>query len=110
MGKVPQYEELPNLPTQDPNDNMVVAPFAADIDTTNAGSVIYTRFPIIDKAQLNSVNSFIHSQTNAYGFSGDRLLVAEWNRVSKKQLLVRDTLVHIIIIIPIALCFCAGNY
>ena len=79
MGLVPQQDALPNIPV--PNAARIVAPFAADIDTTYTGSVRFSSFVTI--AQLNRINSFIHSQTDDEDFSGSILFVAEWNQVPK---------------------------
>ena len=66
-----------------PSSNLLVAPFAADIDTTRRGSVKYTQFTTSD-SQMNTVSSFIRSETGN-SFYGTRMMVAEWNGVPKYQ-------------------------
>ena len=60
----------------------VVAPFAADIDTTRTGSVKYTQLTTSDSSQMIRVSSFIQSETGN-SFYGTRMMVAEWNGVPK---------------------------
>ena len=62
-----------------PSTNLLVAPYFADIDTTNRGSVKYTQFTTSD-SQMNTVSSFIRSETGD-SFYGTRMMVAEWNGV-----------------------------
>ena len=78
MGETPQYSSLDNFPG--PSSYSVVAPFAADIDTTSTGSVKYTEFTTSDYTQMDTVNSFIRSETGNT-FNGTRMMVAEWNGV-----------------------------
>ena len=61
------------------SSNLLVAPFAADIDITSRGSVKYTQFTTSD-SQMNTVSSFIRSETGN-SFYGTRMMVAEWNGV-----------------------------
>ena len=60
----------------------VVAPFAADIDTSRTGSVKYTQFTTSDSSQMSRVSSFIRSETDN-SFYGTRMMVAEWRGVPK---------------------------
>ena len=82
MGETPRYLSLVNFPGF--SSYSVVAPFAADIDTTSRGSVKYTQFTTSDYTQMNTVSSFIRSQTGN-SFYGTRMMVAEWNGVPKYQ-------------------------
>ena len=82
MGETPQYSSLENFPGS--SSYSVVAPFAADIDTTSRGSVKYTEFTTSDFTQMDSVSSFIESETGD-DFYGTRMMVAEWNDVPKYQ-------------------------
>ena len=45
-------------------------------------SVKYTNFTTSDSSQMNTVSSFIRSETGN-SFSGTRMMVAEWNGVPK---------------------------
>ena len=81
MGETPRYSSLVNFPGS--SLYSVVAPFAADIDTTSRGSVKYAQFTTSD-SQMSTVNSFIRSQTGD-SFNGTRMMVAEWNGVPKYQ-------------------------
>ena len=82
MGETPQYSSLDNFPGS--SSYSVVAPFAADIDTTRTGSVIYTQFTTSDSSQMFRVSSFIRSQTGN-SFYGTRMMVAEWNGVPEYE-------------------------
>ena len=79
MGETPQYSSLNDIPG--PSSYSVVAPFAADIDTSRTGSVIYTQFTS-DSSQINRVSSFIRSKTGD-SFYGIRMMVAQWTGVPK---------------------------
>ena len=81
MGKTPKYPSLINFPGR--FSYSVVAPFAADIDTTSTGSVKYTQFTTSDP-QMSRVSSFIRSKTGN-SFNGTRMMVAEWNGVPKYE-------------------------
>ena len=81
MGETPQYLSLDNFPGS--SSYSVVAPFAADIDTTSTGSVKYTQFTTSD-SQMNTVSSFIRSKTDD-SFYGTRMMVAEWNGVPEYE-------------------------
>ena len=70
---------MENIPG--PDGYSVIAPFAADIDTTSTGSVKYTQFTTSDSSQMDRVSSFIQSQTNGDYFSGTKMMVAEWESV-----------------------------
>ena len=78
MGVTPPYS-LNDIPG--PSSYSVVAPFAADIDTTRTGSVKYTQFTTFD-SQMNTVSTFIRSETGN-SFYGTRMMVAEWNGVPR---------------------------
>ena len=78
MGETPQYSSLDNFSGS--SSYSVVAPFAADIDTTRRGSVKYTQFTTSDYTQMSTVSSFIRSETGD-SFYGTRMMVAEWNGV-----------------------------
>ena len=82
MGIAPQYSTPGDIPGS--SSYSVVAPFAADIDTSRTGSVKYTQFTTSDYTQMSRVSSFIQSQTGN-SFSGTRMMVAEWNGVPKYQ-------------------------
>ena len=77
MGEAPQYSSLDNFPGS--SSYSVVAPFAANIDTSRAGSVKYTQFTTSD-SQMSTVSSFIRSETGD-SFYGTRMMVAEWDGV-----------------------------
>ena len=78
MGETPQYSTLDNFPGS--SSYSVVAPFAADIDTTSRGSVKYTQFTTSNFTQMDNVSSFIQSETGD-NFNGTRMMVAEWSSV-----------------------------
>ena len=65
-----------------PGTSYVVVPYGADIDTTIAGTVKYTEFTSTDYTQMNSISSFIQSQTSQ-SFLGIRMMIAEWNGVAQ---------------------------
>ena len=79
MGGNLPYDTLPNFSL--PNSDSIVAPFAADIDTTQAGSVKYTNFTSSHSQDLDTVTSFINSQANSFDFSGSDMRVVEWEAV-----------------------------
>ena len=62
----------------------VVAPYAADINTEDAGTVRYTDFDtyLSTGLSMTNVNEFIGDQTGD-SFFGTKMMVAEWNSVSK---------------------------
>lgn len=78
----PKYETLPNFPLPD-SDMMIVAPFAAHIDTTR-GRVSCTSFLESYRydSQLDDVSDFIESNYDD-SFTGGRMMVAEWYNVPK---------------------------
>ena len=80
MGIAPQYSTPGDIPGS--SSYSVVAPFGADIDTSSRGSVKYTQFTTSDYTQMNTVSTFIQSQTGN-SFYGTRMMVAEWNGVPK---------------------------
>ena len=84
MGEVPLYSSLNDINIPGSSSYSFVAPFAADIDTTRTGSVKYTQFITSDSSQMNTVSSFIRSQTDD-SFYGTRMMVAEWNGVPQYQ-------------------------
>ena len=63
-----------------PGTSSVIAPYAADIDPTEAGTVRYTQFTTDDYSQMSTVSSFIQARTDEY-FYGTTMMVAEWNGV-----------------------------
>ena len=65
-----------------PGTSSIVAPYAADIDPTKAGTVRYTQFTTDDYSQMSTVSSFIQAQTNKY-FYGSTMMVAEWKGVAE---------------------------
>ena len=65
-----------------PGTSYAVIPYGADIDTTIAGTVKYTEFTSTDYTQMNSISSFIQSQTNQ-SFLGIIMMIAEWNGVAQ---------------------------
>ena len=78
MERAPRYWAPGNISIS--SSYSVVAPFAADIDTTSRGSVKYTQFTTSDSSQMNRVSTFIRSETGN-SFYGTRMMVAEWNGV-----------------------------
>ena len=62
----------------------VVAPYGADINTQIAGSVRYTTFDTYSSgdSSITGVSSFIRDETGD-DFYGTRMMVAEWNGVSR---------------------------
>ena len=64
-----------------PETDSIVAPYGADINPNVAGTVRYTGF-ITDYSQINTVSSFIRSQTT-HDFYGTRMMIAEWNSVAE---------------------------
>ena len=79
MGGNLPYDALPNFPL--PNSDSIVAPFAANIDTTYTGSVRYTNLTSPNLFELDAINSFINSQAGSYVFSGANMIVVEWDTV-----------------------------
>ena len=63
-----------------PGDVSVLAPYGSDIDITLGGSVRFTNF-ISSSAEISSL---VRSQTNN-SFIGERLLVAEWRLVPRRD-------------------------
>ena len=57
----------------------IVAPYAADLDTTYEGTVIYSDFSSDDPSMI-SVSSFIRNETGN-DFYGTQMMVVEWNGV-----------------------------
>ena len=82
MGEKPQHSSLEKFPG--PSSYSVVAPFAADIDTSSTGSV---RYSDTFKSQLNDVSEHIRAETGSL-FYGTWMLVAEWNGVPLPHTLV----------------------
>ena len=75
MGRTPRYASLSTIPSA--NSYSTVAPFAADITTSNTG---YVRYSESFNSQLNVVSEHICSETET-SFYGTWMLVAEWNGV-----------------------------
>ena len=65
-----------------PGTNFIVAPYAAVTDLSLAGTVTYTQFTSNDYLQMSHISKFIRSKTGRY-FSGNRMMVAEWDGVAK---------------------------
>ena len=65
-----------------PGTSSIVAPYAADIDPTKAGTVRYTQFTTDDYSQMSTVSSFIRAQTDE-NFYGTTMMVAEWDSVAE---------------------------
>ena len=76
MGQTPEVYSLDNFPG--PSSYSVVAPFAADIDTSSTGSVRYSES--FSSTEIDQVSAHIRSETGAY-FYGTWMMVAEWNNV-----------------------------
>ena len=81
MGKPPDNSTLDNIPG--PYNYSVVAPFAADIDTTKTGTVKYTNVTF-DYHKMSVVSAFIRDETGDF-FFGSKMIVAEWDRVPMKK-------------------------
>ena len=79
MGGNLPYDTLPNFPL--PNSDSIVAPFGADSDTTQTGSVRYTHLTSGSYSDLEAVTSFINSQINSFYFSGSDMMIVEWDAV-----------------------------
>ena len=62
-----------------PGNINILAPYAADIDTSLGGNVNFTDF-ISSDAEIDAVNIFIRAQTRNT-FSGKRILVTQWDHV-----------------------------
>ena len=77
VGTLPQYN-FSTFPGT--SSYSVIAPFAADIDTSSPGRVRYTQFTTTDP-QMSTVSSFIQKETGET-FSGVRMMIAEWHEVS----------------------------
>ena len=80
MGGTPQYASLSSFPSS--SSYSVVAPFAADIDTSSTGYVRYSES--FTNSQLSVVSEHIRSETDT-SFYGQWMLVAEWNGVPLLQ-------------------------
>ena len=92
MGRTPRYASLSTFPGS--SSYSLVAPFAADIDTSSTGSVRYSESSFA-LSQLNFISQHIRSKTGA-SFYGTWLLVAEWNGVPLLDSdLVRTFLIHV---------------
>ena len=73
MGWFPTYESLDDFSSS--TSYSVVAPFAADIDTSETGSIRYRVYQ--DNIQLDTISSYIRS-TLRVSFNGSWMLVADW--------------------------------
>ena len=76
MGEPPIHSSLDDIPG--PSSYSVVAPFAANIDTSSGGSVKYKQYT--SHYQMEGVSRFIRSQTVSI-FYGTRMIIAEWSSV-----------------------------
>ena len=75
MGETPQYASLNTFSSF--RSYSIVAPFAANIDTSSTG---YVRYSESFSSQLSVVSEYIRSET-VTSFYGTWMLVAEWNGV-----------------------------
>ena len=78
-------EEIPcSYAISFPSSCSVVAPYAADVNTEIAGTVQYTDFDTYSSTDpsMTNVSSFIRDETGD-NFYGTKMMVAEWNGVSK---------------------------
>ena len=78
VGSAPQSNTFATLP--EANLLPVIAPFAADIDTSNTGRVRYTQFTSTDTTQMSTVSSFIRDEADV-SFNGVTMVIAEWREV-----------------------------
>ena len=76
MGQIPVDSSLTQLPGS--SSYSVVAPFAADIDTSSTGSVRYNES--FSSTVMKEVSTYIRSKSGV-SFYGMWMLVAEWNGV-----------------------------
>ena len=76
MGGTPQYTSLHSFSNF--SSYSVVAPFAADIDTSSYGYVQYSES--FTNSQLNVISEHIRSETGT-SFYGQWMLVAEWKGI-----------------------------
>lgn len=65
-----------------PDTNDIVAPYAADIDPSIAGTVRYTQFSSSSSSQISTVSRFIRSQLSN-SFYGTEMMVAQWYGVAE---------------------------
>ena len=77
---LPQYISSVSIPGSE--TYTIVAPYAADLDTTYKGTVRYSDFFTYssDDASMISVSSFIRNETGD-DFYGTQMMVVEWNSV-----------------------------
>ena len=75
MRETPRYASLSTFPSS--SNYSVIAPFAADITTSNTGSVRYSE---LFDSQLSVVSEHIRF-VEGNSFNGTWMLVAEWNGV-----------------------------
>ena len=75
MGKVPR-ENSPTIP----ETTSIVAPYAADINPTLSGRVMYTKFISPSDYLMRTVSNFIEDQTGD-NFTGTYMMLAEWRNV-----------------------------
>ena len=76
MGEPPNSDTL-SFPFSSP----VVAPYAAASDFHINGQIFYEHFEGYSPSMI-MVSAFIHSETGE-NFNGTKMIVAEWNHVSK---------------------------
>ena len=72
-----------------------MAPFAADIDISEYGSVQYTLNEGFSYSSYKSVSEFIGEQTGNKKFYGTSMIVAERNEVPKYDALVSYYMEHL---------------
>ena len=76
---MPQLTTIPNFPI--PNDQMIVAPFAANINPNGIGRVRYAY--IDDYSTTSDISTFIRSNTVDDYYIGKNMLVVEWDYVAR---------------------------
>ena len=76
---VPHFTSYSNFPVND--SSWIVAPFAADIDTTVVGKVEYTD-AYFSQYQMQEVADFIIEQTGNKRFDPSAMTVAQWTYVA----------------------------
>ena len=77
---MPLLTTIPNFPF--PNDQMIVAPFAANVNPNAIGVVRYAY--IDDYSSTRDISTFIRSNTVDDYYSGGSMLVVEWAFVPRE--------------------------
>ena len=73
MSQSPKFQSLDDIPSA---TYSLVAPFAADIDTSQTGSIRYRVYQN-SESQLDTISSYIRS-TLRVSFVGNWMLIADW--------------------------------